>query len=485
MSRRSSGTMLRVCLVIFAVVSALGVCGHALYWRFNKTLKSVDSKLSCSPCICDCPPPLSLLKIAPGLANLSITDCGSNDPDLKQEMEKQFVDLLTEELKLQEAIAEEHAHHMNITFGEAKRVASQYQREAEKCIAATETCEGARERAEALLIKERKNPKSPPTHLDIYRSRQAKLLDPLSSVVRENCPSISPHPSSICGCLDSLSTVFSPSSAVVSCRSDDQIRRAKTPTCSSRCPISRYQIENVRWPSDRHENRFDGSTSSPSICKSDRQMTLIPRYVAPVAMMLSLTVGISHQVLRSATDDGEKTTDPSKSKTERDVKSSTRLGFRSGHFRSDKIGYRSFQVDLTFRLESGQVQVRFRSGPFQVGSVSGRVHFRSGSFQVGLFQVGSEADNWQVNSGSGRLQVGFISGRVHFRSVSFQVGSILGRFHFRSGNFRSISFNVGLIGFRICIKFETLSLVQILDRRCRCLVGWVGIVHRWLLGHFE
>ncbi|KAK9210646.1 hypothetical protein WN944_003017 [Citrus x changshan-huyou] len=85
-----------------------------------------------------------------------ITDCGSNDPDVKQEMEKQFVDLLTEELKLQEAVAEEHLRHMNITFGEAKRVASQYQKEAEKCNAATETCEEARERAEALLIKERK-----------------------------------------------------------------------------------------------------------------------------------------------------------------------------------------------------------------------------------------------------------------------------------------------------------------------------------------
>ena len=88
--------------------------------------------------------------------NYGDTDCGSNDPDLKQEMEKQFVDLLTEELKLQEAVSEEHARHMNITFGEAKRVASQYQREAEKCIAATETCEEARERAEVLLIRERK-----------------------------------------------------------------------------------------------------------------------------------------------------------------------------------------------------------------------------------------------------------------------------------------------------------------------------------------
>ncbi|KAF5469553.1 hypothetical protein F2P56_013617 [Juglans regia] len=156
MSRRSGACFLRWCLVVFAVVSALGVCGPALYWRFKKTVRLGGTTASCPPCICDCPPPLSLLKIAPGLVNLSITDCGSNDPDLKQEMEKQFVDLLTEELKLQEAVAQEHAHHMNITFAEAKRVASQYQREAEKCNAATETCEEARERAEALLIKERK-----------------------------------------------------------------------------------------------------------------------------------------------------------------------------------------------------------------------------------------------------------------------------------------------------------------------------------------
>lgn len=66
------------------------------------------------------------------------------------------MDLLTEELKLQEAVAEEHSRHMNVTFAEAKRIASQYQKESEKCNAATETCEGARERAEELLIKERK-----------------------------------------------------------------------------------------------------------------------------------------------------------------------------------------------------------------------------------------------------------------------------------------------------------------------------------------
>ncbi|KAK9149826.1 hypothetical protein Scep_008583 [Stephania cephalantha] len=157
---RRSGACLRCCLVVFALASALYVSAPALYWRFKKGIKFGDHShsrsSSCSPCTCDCPPPLSLIKIAPGLVNLSVTDCGKNDPDLNKEMEKEFVDLLTEELKLQEAVSSEHAHHMNATYIEARRVASQYQRENEKCNSATEICEGARERAEALLIKEKK-----------------------------------------------------------------------------------------------------------------------------------------------------------------------------------------------------------------------------------------------------------------------------------------------------------------------------------------
>ncbi|KAM7471642.1 hypothetical protein LguiA_009825 [Lonicera macranthoides] len=159
-SNGSSGTWLRCCLVVFAIASALGVCGPVLYWKFKKGMSLRNpissSSSSCPPCLCDCPPPLSLLTIAPGLANLSVTDCGKNDPELNKEMEKQFVDLLTEELKLHEMVAEEHMHRMNVTFGEARRLASQYQREAEKCNTATETCEQAREHAEALLTKERK-----------------------------------------------------------------------------------------------------------------------------------------------------------------------------------------------------------------------------------------------------------------------------------------------------------------------------------------
>ncbi|KAL8168089.1 hypothetical protein V2J09_009588, partial [Rumex salicifolius] len=155
------GGWLRCCLVTFAVVSALCVCGPALFWKLRRSSSSSflfhsSSSSSCAPCNCDCPPSLSLARVVPGLANLSIADCGSSDPDLKKEMEKEFSDLLTEELKLQEAVAAELAQHMNGTFTEARRIALLYQMEAEKCNAATETCEQARERSVALLTKEKR-----------------------------------------------------------------------------------------------------------------------------------------------------------------------------------------------------------------------------------------------------------------------------------------------------------------------------------------
>lgn len=156
----------RWCLVILAVASALGVSGPALYWRYKKGFSSsaataaaaaaASSSPTCPPCTCDCPPPLSLQSIAPGLMNFSISACGTNDPERNKEMEKQFVDLLNEELKLQQVVAEEHSHHMNATLVEAKRQATQYQREAEKCNAATETCEEAREKSEGAISKEKK-----------------------------------------------------------------------------------------------------------------------------------------------------------------------------------------------------------------------------------------------------------------------------------------------------------------------------------------
>ncbi|PWA82174.1 hypothetical protein CTI12_AA180330 [Artemisia annua] len=157
MTRRSS-SYLKTCLITIALVSAFCLFAPTLYSKLktNFNIKPNTASITCNPCICDCPPPLSLLNLAPGLVNLSVTDCGKDDPDLKEEMEKQLVDLLSEELKLQKTVGEEHIRHMNITFGEARRVASQYQKEAEKCNTATETCEQAREQAEALMRQEKK-----------------------------------------------------------------------------------------------------------------------------------------------------------------------------------------------------------------------------------------------------------------------------------------------------------------------------------------
>ncbi|KAL3622414.1 hypothetical protein CASFOL_033825 [Castilleja foliolosa] len=164
-----SGTWLRCCLIIFAVFSALCVSGPALYSKFKKGWNFEGaSAADCTPCSCHCSHPQSLLEIVPGLANLTVTDCGKDDPDLKEEMEKEFMHLLSEEIKLQENIGNEQSQHMNIASGEARKLASQYQKEAEKCNAATETCEGARERAETLLIRERK--------ITLLWQRRAKLL---------------------------------------------------------------------------------------------------------------------------------------------------------------------------------------------------------------------------------------------------------------------------------------------------------------------
>lgn len=67
--RRSSGTWGKCCLVVFAIVSSLCVCGPALYWKLKKVSISGSGAASACPlCDCDsqCPTPLPLFQIAPG-----------------------------------------------------------------------------------------------------------------------------------------------------------------------------------------------------------------------------------------------------------------------------------------------------------------------------------------------------------------------------------------------------------------------------------
>ena len=85
-----------------------------------------------------------------------LVDCAKYDPEVSEDMEKNFTDLLAEELKLREAEAAEAQRRADVTLLEAKKLASQYQKEADKCNSGMDTCEEARERAEAALLEQEK-----------------------------------------------------------------------------------------------------------------------------------------------------------------------------------------------------------------------------------------------------------------------------------------------------------------------------------------
>ncbi|XP_039021504.1 uncharacterized protein LOC120153661 isoform X2 [Hibiscus syriacus] len=83
-------------------------------------------------------------------------DCAKHDPEVNEDTEKNFAELLTEELKLREAEALESQQRADMALLEAKKIASQYQKEADKCSSGMETCEEAREKAEAALAAQKK-----------------------------------------------------------------------------------------------------------------------------------------------------------------------------------------------------------------------------------------------------------------------------------------------------------------------------------------
>lgn len=86
----------------------------------------------------------------------TFSDCMKSDPELSEETEKSFTELLSEEVKLREIQALENQRRADRALLEAKKVASQYQKEADKCNMGMETCEEAREKAEAALETQRK-----------------------------------------------------------------------------------------------------------------------------------------------------------------------------------------------------------------------------------------------------------------------------------------------------------------------------------------
>ncbi|CAL9092105.1 uncharacterized protein LOC135614363 isoform X1 [Musa acuminata AAA Group] len=146
-------TVVRFVLVVMALGLAGYIVGPPLYWHLAEALGRSSACPLCAPCDCSAQP---LLSLPQELINVSSTDCAKHDPEVSEEMDKNFTDLLAEELKLREEEATEAQHRADVKLLEAKKLASQYQKEADKCNSGMDTCEEAREKAEAALLEQKK-----------------------------------------------------------------------------------------------------------------------------------------------------------------------------------------------------------------------------------------------------------------------------------------------------------------------------------------
>ncbi|CDY53389.1 BnaAnng12370D [Brassica napus] len=99
---------------------------------------------------------MPLLTISEGLSNASFVDCAKHDPEVNEDTEKNYTELLTEEMKLREAASLEKHKRADMGLLEAKKVTSSYQKEADKCNSGMETCEEVREKAELALAEQKK-----------------------------------------------------------------------------------------------------------------------------------------------------------------------------------------------------------------------------------------------------------------------------------------------------------------------------------------
>lgn len=87
---------------------------------------------------------------------MTCVDCEKHDPEVNEDTEKNYAELLTEELNLREAESLEKHKRADMGLLEAKKVTSSYQKEADKCNSGMETCEEAREKAELALAEQKK-----------------------------------------------------------------------------------------------------------------------------------------------------------------------------------------------------------------------------------------------------------------------------------------------------------------------------------------
>ncbi|KAF7061207.1 hypothetical protein CFC21_067924 [Triticum aestivum] len=88
-------------------------------------------------------------------------DCAKQFKEVKthasgEETEKSIIEMLIEELQQREEEATEAQQQADVKLLEAKKLALQYQKEADKCSSGMDTCEEAREKSAESLLGQRK-----------------------------------------------------------------------------------------------------------------------------------------------------------------------------------------------------------------------------------------------------------------------------------------------------------------------------------------
>ncbi|GFY91976.1 transmembrane protein, putative [Actinidia rufa] len=106
--RLCSAGVLRGVLVWVSLFVVAYIVGRSIFWhsRDNSYAQS-----SCPPCECDCD--------ADNIFSIPI-DCGKNDPDINEEMEKDRISLLSEELRLQKNVTDDSLKRTNALIMDAK-----------------------------------------------------------------------------------------------------------------------------------------------------------------------------------------------------------------------------------------------------------------------------------------------------------------------------------------------------------------------------
>ncbi|KAG2409225.1 uncharacterized protein HKW66_Vig0040470 [Vigna angularis] len=132
MGLNCGGVVVRFGLWVAALSIAGYIVGPPLYWHLVELLNHSSSS-SCTPCVY----------------------CAKHDPKVDGDTENNVAELLSEELNLRETEALKNQRRADMGLLESKKIASQYQKEADKCNSGMETCEEAREKAEMALVAQK------------------------------------------------------------------------------------------------------------------------------------------------------------------------------------------------------------------------------------------------------------------------------------------------------------------------------------------